>query len=191
MRSTVPSLIGAANFQKLVVVGYSRPQHTHRAEQPGANRRHPDSRCDPGRRQRRSVTNDFTAYGGTNTLIGGGGTNAFTAYGGTNTLFGGSGTNNLSVSGGTGTLLGGSGANTYNLSGGGTYTAIGSTGTNTFNASSGTITITGGAGENLYYLTGAGQLHRHRRRGRECPGMSSVPASGDGIDLSQSGSTIR
>ncbi len=44
------------------------------------------------------VTNDFTAYNGTNTLVGGNGTDAindFTAVGGTNTMIGGGGTNTL------------------------------------------------------------------------------------------------
>ena len=130
---------------------------------------------DPGRRQRRRLTNDFTTYGGTNTLVGGSGVNDFTVNNGTNTLFGGSGTNNLTVSGGTSTLLGGGGPNTYNLNGAGTYVVLGGGGTNMFNASGGTGTITGGTGENSYYLTGAGHLHYNRRPGRECPGMSSAP----------------
>ena len=183
--------IGATNFQKLLVVGYSLPSNY--TGSPAINQviingsLIPQSFLEGGNGP--GLTNDFTAYGGTNTMIGGGGTNTFTAYGGINTLFGGSGTNSLSVSGGTGTLLGGSGANTYSFTGAGTYTAIGSTGTNTFDASSGTITITGGAGNNAYNLTGPGIYTIAGGAGANA--LNVVCAiSGDSIWLSQYGSTI-
>jgi Ca2+-binding RTX toxin-like protein len=149
--------LSVANIQNLVVVGYSQSGST---SNPQTNVVQTDGILIPNvileGGDGANVANDFTTYGGTNTLIGGGGVNDFTAYDGINTLIGGSGTNDLTASGGTSTITGGAGENSYHLTDGGTY-----------GTSAGTYTVTGGPGENTLYV--------------QCA------ASGDWIDLSQSG----
>ncbi len=208
------TFIGAANFQELVVFGYTLPPNTTVTGGPPVNvvqvngNLIPESIIEGG--SGTGVTNQFTAYdgtntmvggggtgavndfiaeSGTNTMIGGGGTNNFTASGGTTTMFGGSGANTMTVSGGTGTLLGGSGANIYKFSGAGTYSAVGGTGTNTFNVSSGTISITGGAGNNAYNLTGPGTYSILGGAGSNALDVV-CQIEYDGVNLYQTGSTI-
>jgi Ca2+-binding RTX toxin-like protein len=124
-------------------------------------------------------------------MVGGSGSNAFQSDGAISdtTLEGGSGTNALTAVGGTLKLIGGVGTNTFNLTGAGTYTVIGGTGTNIINAAGGTAGIAGGPGSNTYNLTAAGTYAITGGTGANNL-VVQVQNSGDGVTLSQNGSTI-
>jgi Ca2+-binding RTX toxin-like protein len=137
--------VGAANFQKLVVVGGSAPDGTTVTNQVQTNGNLiPNAVLEGG--DGTNVTNELTAYGGSNTLIGGGGTNTMTVAGGTSTLFGGAGPNTYYLNGaGTYNVVGGAGSNAlvidcqssgddvYLYQGGSTITAGGTVSGNAFN----------------------------------------------------------
>ncbi len=179
--------LNVANFQKLVVVGYTVPSDSS-LKGPNTNTVVLEGQIIPTMILQGgggNITNDFTASGGSSTLIGGAGINEFSVSGGTSSLFGGAGTNDFTVTGGISTLIGGAGQNSFNMSGSGNYTAIGGTGVNIFNAAGGTATITGGLGQNSYNLTAAGTYSIVGGAGSNAL-LIQCAASGDEMKLTQS-----